>query len=64
MRWKRTTEANIALDGLHASANYALRRMNIYAEKGFAITRKHSRADSFPGTIIYYYEIKSELADW
>jgi hypothetical protein len=52
----RTTEAIISTDGLYVSSIFS--RTNIYAEKGFAITGKHARADSFPGTIIYYYEVK------
>jgi hypothetical protein len=36
----------------------SLRGKNIFAKKGFTISGKRSQADNFPGTIIYYYEVK------
>jgi hypothetical protein len=51
--WNKTTAGAMIPMG-----NWTYCRTNIYAEKGFAISGKHSRADGFPGTIIYYYEVK------
>jgi hypothetical protein len=31
--------------------------INIFAEKGFAISGEHYRTDQFPGSIIYYFEV-------
>jgi hypothetical protein len=60
--WNRTTtEAIVLTNGLRARNSNARIRINIYAEKGFAISGKHSRWDNFPGTIFYYYEVKGHL---
>jgi hypothetical protein len=55
--WNRaTTRATVSGDGLRACSSDIM--TYIYAEKGFPISGKHYRVDSFPGTIIYYYEVK------
>jgi hypothetical protein len=53
--WNRTTtNAIVSADRLNVSSTHD--RTNVYAENSFAISGKEYRADSFPGTIIYYYE--------
>jgi hypothetical protein len=47
------------VDGLSARNN-TNERQHIYAEKGFPITVAGCRTDGFPGTICYYYEVKSQ----
>jgi hypothetical protein len=37
--------------------------LHIYAEKGFPISVADCRADGFPGTICYYFEVKT-LSGW
>jgi hypothetical protein len=34
---------------------------NVYAIKGFPISDPDCRADNFPGTICYYYEVKLKV---
>jgi hypothetical protein len=59
-RWSRsTTKARIAPNGLKASAKGY--HQCVFAEKGFLISGADCRrqsADNFPGTILYYYEVR------
>jgi hypothetical protein len=50
------TDAIISSNGLCASDNTG-DWQNVYAKKGFPITGELSRTDSFPGTILYYFEV-------
>jgi hypothetical protein len=56
--WSRSN-GNVAIseDGLFASNTSGWKR--IFAEKGFPISVADCRMDDFPGTICYYYEVKS-----
>jgi hypothetical protein len=56
--WNSTkTKALISGCGLEAGDNRN-EWVNVYAVKGFHISRQHSRKNNnFPGTIVYYYEI-------
>jgi hypothetical protein len=58
--WSRSNpEITISNCGLNASRNpNGFLFQNVYAEKGFPISGQNSREDNFPGTILYYYEIK------
>jgi hypothetical protein len=49
----------ISLDGLKAVSNSSAdERQYVYAEQGFPISVQHCRSDHFPGTILYYFEVK------
>jgi hypothetical protein len=58
--WGRSNaEITISNGGLNASKNTnGWQFRNVYAEKVFPISGEHSREDNFPGTILYYYEVK------
>jgi hypothetical protein len=51
-------DVTISEDGLIASNNTTGWKY-IFAEKGFPISVANCRTDGFPGTICYYYEVKS-----
>jgi hypothetical protein len=56
-RWKGSnTNATISTDGLHVK-NGTENGLNIFADKGFAISGENYRMDQFAGKIIYYYEV-------
>jgi hypothetical protein len=58
--WDRNnTRATIAADGLHVYVSRG--RQTVYAEQSFPISGLLSRVDEFPGTILYYYEVKGHL---
>jgi hypothetical protein len=46
-------------DGLIASNNTSGWK-NVYAEKEFPISIADCRKEGFPGTICYYYEVKTD----
>jgi hypothetical protein len=53
-------DVTISEDGLVASMNTNTNGWrNAYADKGFPISVVECRADDFPGTICYYFEVKS-----
>jgi hypothetical protein len=59
--WEKSNgNANVTIseDGLIAGNN-TNGTQHIYAEKGFPISVADCRADGFPGTICYYFEVKS-----
>jgi hypothetical protein len=45
-------------DGLNVSKEVGV-SANVFAEQPFTISGPHCRVDEFPGTILYYYEVKS-----
>jgi hypothetical protein len=60
-RWnKNNTTAKVAADGLHVSS-YTLGSPNVFAEQPFLISGPQCRMDEFPGTILYYYEVKANV---
>jgi hypothetical protein len=56
--WRSNAEMTISNGGLNA-INHTNGRLNIYAEKGFPLSGTEYRKDDFPGTIFYYYEVKT-----
>jgi hypothetical protein len=59
-RWNRTnTGATITADGLNVSNNIN-GFPNVFAEQPFPISGQLCRMDEFPGTILYYYEVKTD----
>jgi hypothetical protein len=53
------TRATVAADGL--SVNIRNGFPNVFAVQPFLISGPLCRADEFPGTICYYYEVKGDL---
>jgi hypothetical protein len=49
----------VATNGLNASSTNGF--ANVFAVHPFPISGPHYRADDFPGTILYYYEVKGRL---
>jgi hypothetical protein len=61
--WNGThTTATVAADGLNVSITNGF--PNVLAEQPFPISGPLSRMDEFPGTILYYYEVKGHLLMW
>jgi hypothetical protein len=58
---KTTTIATVAADGLRVN-NCTDELPNVFAVQAFPIFGPHCRMDNYPGTILYYYEIKA-MAD-
>jgi hypothetical protein len=56
-------DVTISEDGLHVSNKNTNRLQYIYAEKGFPISVADCRTDGFPGTICYYFEVKTK-SEW
>jgi hypothetical protein len=60
-RWNGTnTRATVATDGLTVSNTNANEYPNVFAEQPFTISGPQCRMDDFPGTILYYYEVKGQ----
>jgi hypothetical protein len=58
--WSRSNgNVTISEDGLNASKDRN-GRQHVYAKNGFPISVAECRSDDFPGTICYYYEVKSQ----
>jgi hypothetical protein len=61
-RWNGSnTNTTFSTDGLHVK-NVTNGSLNIYADKGFAISGENYRMDGFAGKIIYYYEVTKKTA--
>ena len=56
--WRSSTGITFSNGGLNANVNNSNEWLEIYAEKGFPISVADCRKDHFPGTILYYYEVK------
>jgi hypothetical protein len=52
------TRATVSADGLNVRNNI-VRLPKVFAEQAFPISGQ-CRVDGFPGTILYYYEIKGD----
>jgi hypothetical protein len=57
----KKTKATVSANGLEAGNNKA-EWVNVYAMKGFNISRQFSRMNNFPNTTLYYYEVTQK--DW
>jgi hypothetical protein len=52
------TKVKISSDGLKAKNINQNEWHYVFAKKGFAVSGVHSRPDNYPGTILYYFEVK------
>ena len=64
-RWSSQSaniNVGISCDGLKASNTNEHEWLTFYAEKGFAISGENRRMDDFPGTILYYFEVTTDIS--